>query len=170
MEQREYQEFFYKSRLQASGANSRPDLLNFLTSWENRLHVGQEVEVRFTCCGSEYTALATVKKINVKSVNVVLTHGIFGSHSAGAGVRVPRVVCRGFSFTNGIFPASAATSDLNLLRNRWAQVAEAIHLARRNLHSRGVSFSEADRILERLYLIYRSSYTLMKQRLLDSVE
>jgi hypothetical protein len=51
--------------------------------WERTLKVGDAVEARWTNCGHEWRAKATVKKLNEKSVRVVLAEKLPGFSGVG---------------------------------------------------------------------------------------
>jgi hypothetical protein len=86
-------------------ARNSSDPLANLVWFDHDLHLGQEVEVRWTSSGIQHAARARVVKLNAKSLRAELLEeapsSFGGPYPVGHVISVPRWLNRDYSLTNG---------------------------------------------------------------------
>lgn len=99
---------------------AEPDFAGVMR-FDRALAVGDEVEVRWTNCGSGYAGRGTVAKLNPCSLRVTLTRDVGiradrhnpdrePDYPAGREISVPRCTVRAlqrWTWNNGVFPVAA---------------------------------------------------------------
>jgi len=76
-----------------------------VVDFEQNLQVGDTVRICWTCCGTAYAAVATVTKINAKSILAAINDAIESDYPKGQVIKAPRIESfRTWSVNNRVEP------------------------------------------------------------------